>query len=305
MPDSVWAEPDCDAARGRDEALRRGSRETGAEREGRSRPRADRERILLGCGVPPVGLVHRQPGGLAAQIPRVAMVSTWNSRCGVAENTRNIVENASGSARFEIFADKQAVIIDPDRDHGVVREWVSRWQPELGDLDFALELSDPDVVHFQFNFGFFELDRLSGLINRQLERRAVVMTLHRTRDIDIEGELVSLSSIRSTLEHVDRLIVHQASDAQVLAEMGLSANVSVVPMGTAPPPKVSHTEARKMLGLGSRPVIGTFGFLLPHKGTLELVGVIDSLRAEFPDICLLALCARYPDVTLGLLRRAV
>jgi glycosyltransferase involved in cell wall biosynthesis len=52
-----------------------------------------------------------------------------------------------------------------------------------------------------------------------------------------------------------------------------------------------------MLRLGSRPVIGTFGFLLPHKGTLELVRAIDALRPEFPDICLLALCARYPDVT--------
>jgi glycosyltransferase involved in cell wall biosynthesis len=123
------------------------------------------------------------------------------------------------------------------------------------------------------------------------------MTLHRTRDIEIEGELVSLSSIRSTLERVDRLIVHQPSDARILADMGLAANVSVVPMGTAPPPRVSHADAREMLRLGTRPVIGTFGFLLPHKGTLDLVRAIDSLRDEFPDICLLALCARYPDVT--------
>ena len=174
---------------------------------------------------------------------------------------------------------------------------MSRWAPELGELDNALDMSDPDVVHVQFNFGFFELGLLSGLIQRQLERRAVVMTLHRTRDIDIEGELVSLRSIASTLQKVDRLIVHQASDARILDDMGLSANVSVVPMGTARPPEVSHAEARKMLGLGSRPVIGTFGFLLPHKGTLDLVRVVDSLRDEFPDICLLALCAHYPDVT--------
>ncbi len=225
------------------------------------------------------------------------MVTTWNSRCGVAENTRNIVENSADSVRFEIFADTQAELIDPSAERGVLRNWVNRWNPGLGSLDNALDLSNPDVVHIQFNFGFFELGALAGLIHRQLERRAVVMTLHRTRDIEIDGELVSLSSIRPILEAVNRLIVHQASDARILADMGLAANVSIVPMGTALPPKVSHEDARKVLGLGSRPVIGTFGFLLPHKGTLELVRVIDSLRTEFPDICLLALCARYPDIT--------
>ena len=42
--------------------------------------------------------------------------------------------------------------------------------------------------------------------------------------------------------------------------------------------------------------MGTFGFLLPHKGTLELLRAVDKLRAEFPDVLLLALCARYPDI---------
>ena len=53
---------------------------------------------------------------------------------------------------------------------------------------------------------------------------------------------------------------------------------------------------RDALELGSRPVVGTFGFLLPHKGTLELVKALDPLRAEFPDLLLVALCARYPHI---------
>jgi glycosyltransferase involved in cell wall biosynthesis len=296
VPDSVWAEPDCaqlavEMRRFADDPARPELKQ-----------KAARARRLIESEFSWDAVSNRWDSfiaslELAAQVPRVAMVSTWNSRCGVAENTRNIVDNAGGSISFEIFADMEAEIVDPESDRGVVRKWINRWNPELRALDNALDLSDPDVVHIQFNFGFFELTALSWLMNRQLERRGVVMTLHRTRDIDIEGELVSLSSIRPTLERVDRLIVHQASDARILAEMGLTSNVSVVPMGTALPPKVSHLQARKMLRLGSRPVIGTFGFLLPHKGTLELVRAIDALRPEFPDICLLALCARYPDVT--------
>ena len=233
----------------------------------------------------------------SAEKPRVAMVTTWNTRCGVAENTRNIVDRAEAQMAIDIFANADPEIIDPARELGVVRNWNDRWHPELAALEEALRLSDADVVHFQFNFGFFELSRLAHLIERELETRGVVVTFHRTKDATIDGEVVSLSSIKATLERVDRLIVHQADDARVLAEMGISENVTVVPLGASAPPAITSAEARAGLGLGTRPVVGTFGFLLPHKGTLELVRAVGVLRDEFPDICLLALCARYPDVT--------
>jgi glycosyltransferase involved in cell wall biosynthesis len=232
----------------------------------------------------------------AGEMPRVAMVTTWNVRCGVAENVRNIVDQSKGKFAIDILANLDPEIIDPARELGVLRTWEDRWHPDLDALEEALLLAGADIVHFQFNFGFFELSRLAQLIERQLETRGVVVTLHRTRDIVIDGEVVSLSSIRSTLERVDRLIVHQADDVQVLAAMGMSANVTVVPLGASAPPSVSQTEARAALRLGSRPVVGTFGFLLPHKGTLELVRSVGALREELPDICLLALCAHYPDV---------
>jgi glycosyltransferase involved in cell wall biosynthesis len=298
VPDSNWAEPDR-------EALASAMLRVADDPQSPDlMEKADRARDLVEKEFSWTAVTSRWDSFIAdleeaAENPRVAMVSTWNSRCGVAENTRNIVENSDGVVTFEIFADKEAQIVDPSMENGVTRAWLNRWNPELGELDGVLGLADPDVVHIQFNFGFYELDSLAGLMTRQLEQRAVVMTLHRTRDIEIDGDLVSLRSIRSTLERVDRLIVHQESDAQLLADIGLSANVSVVPMGTEPPPEISPEQAREMLGLGTRPVIGTFGFLLPHKGTLELIGVVDALRAEFPDICLLALCAHYPDVTSG------
>jgi glycosyltransferase involved in cell wall biosynthesis len=231
-----------------------------------------------------------------AENPRVAMVTTWNVRCGVAENVRSIVDHAQGKIAIDIFANVDPKIVDPARERGVLRSWVDRWQPDLRGLEEALRLSDADVAHFQFNFGFFELSRLAQLIERQLETRGVVVTLHRTKDITIDGEVVSLSSIKATLEQVDRLIVHQVDDAHVLADMGLLDNVTVVPLGASAPPSISPAEARAALGLGTQPVVGTFGFLLPHKGTLELVRALGALKEEFPDICLLALCAHYPDV---------
>ena len=224
------------------------------------------------------------------------MVTTWNSRCGIAENTRYIVHNSRHLIDFDIFADVGAELIDPLVEPGVIRTWKDRWQPDLTELEDALRLTDAEVLHVQFNFGFFEFHHMAELIERQLDVRGVVVTLHRTLDYDDRGELLSLRQIRSTLERVDRLIVHQESDAEYLAEIGLRDNVTVVPIGAASAPAVTPLQSREALGLGSRPVVGTFGFLLPHKGTLELLKAVDALRGEFPDILLLALCARYPNI---------
>jgi hypothetical protein len=100
----------------------------------------------------------------AGEKPRVAMVTTWNVRCGVAENVRGIVDHAKGEIAVDIFANIDPKIVDPAREIGVLRSWEDRWHPDLALLEEALRLSDADVVHFQFNFGFFELTELAGLI---------------------------------------------------------------------------------------------------------------------------------------------
>ena len=169
----------------------------------------------------------------SAEIQRVAMVTTWNSRCGIAENTRYIVEHSRHVFDFDLFADIDATVIDPVVDLGVSRTWKDRWTPDLSGLEDELRLTDAEVLHVQFNFGFFEFQRMADLIERQLEKRGVVVTLHRTRDYDDRGELLTLRQIASTLSKVDRLIVHQESDARFLAEMGLQENVTVVPIGAA------------------------------------------------------------------------
>ena len=127
---------------------------------------------------------------------RVAMVTSWNSRCGIAENSRYIVEHTRGRVDYDIFADVDAEVIDPAAESGVV--------PDLeGPLDArsrrawrtALLVSEADVLHVQFNFGFFEFGRLAELLDRQLDRRGVVLTMHRTLDYDDRGTLLTLRQI--------------------------------------------------------------------------------------------------------------
>ena len=291
---SRWAEPDVGALAG--ELLRMAAAPDAPE----VRERVARARRLIASTYTWAAAARRWRD-LIAEVEdelgcrRVAMVTSWNSRCGIAENSRYLVEHTQGEVAYDIFADVDVEVIDPSAERGVVRTWKDRWTPELGDLEDALLVSEADVLHVQFNFGFFEFGHLAELLDRQLDRRGVVLTMHRTLDYDDRGNLLTLRQIRDTLCRVDQLIVHQESDARYLADMGIEDNVTLVPIGSAPPPDLTPQEVRAALGLGERPVVGTFGFLLPHKGTLELVEAVDRLRADHPDVLLLALCARYPN----------
>lgn len=242
---------------------------------------------------------------IAAGQPHVAVISTWNSACGIAENTRYIVEGLGRHARVDVFADYREHVIDAAAEEGVTRCWISAFEPDLGHLEHELVGSRAEIIHLQFNFGFFGLSEMAAFTRAQRRRRAVVVSLHRTREIDVLGRPASLSSVARELAQLDQVIVHQEADRRYLERLGVTSNVSVVPLGAPPPPDISPEGARQELGLGSRPLLGTFGFLLPHKGLLDLLDVFATLRRELPDVHLIAACALHPDPASSLYEREV
>jgi glycosyltransferase involved in cell wall biosynthesis len=80
-----------------------------------------------------------------------------------------------------------------------------------------------------------------------------------------------------------------------LRSFGLTDNVVLIPQGALGPPGVTRDQAREAMRLGQRPTVATFGFLLPHKGTRELVEAVELVREELPDVLLIAPCAIHPD----------
>ena len=225
----------------------------------------------------------------------VAMVTPWNSRCGIAEYSRQLVTGFGTRARTVVLADRNVQPVDLGEEPSIARVWEDRWHPDLTDLTAAIGASPAELVHLQFNFGFFELGAMAAFIDAVAGERAVVVTFHATADTPIDGEIVSLGSIADALGRADLLIVHQQADLDRLARFGLVDNVRLVPQGAPGPPPVSREAAREALLLGDRPTVSTFGFLLPHKGTLELLRAIDLVRREVPDVLLLAPCAIHPD----------
>ncbi len=291
---SVWAEPDHGALV---EALRTAVREQDAPETATRVKRARsviEDRFSWGSAA---GRWHDFLRELqdSRSTPRVAVVSTWNSKCGIAEYSKYLMTSMPVPISYEVFANRGVEVVDDALEIGTSRCWWDRWKPDLRLLRQELEMSGSQVVHFQFNYGFFELEALGALIEDIRTDRGVVVTLHRTSDAEIDGETVSLGSITDKLALADRLIVHQPSDLERLEAFGLGDNVELIEHGAAGVPPLSVADAKSAIGLSGSTVVATFGFLLPHKGTLRLVGLLDRLKEEFPDVVLLALTALHPD----------
>jgi glycosyltransferase involved in cell wall biosynthesis len=303
VPGSMWAEPDMVALGHRMRTIYDDPSEPAiAERVARARDLVAERFSWRAVGERWHGFIQRLER--RRRVPRVATVTTWNSRCGIAEYSRYIVAHLGRHAAAEIYADLGAEVLSTDDDVGVVRTWRNRWEPDLTALQDALSRSAADLVHIQFNLGFYELQRLASLIEHEMEQRPVVITLHKTRDTLVEGEVVSLAEIATTLEKVDRVIVHQPGDRAVLEDMGIHANVVVIPHGGASDVDLpDRAELRSRLGLDGRRVLSTFGFLLPHKGTVELIRAVGLMRRTMPDIHLLVISAIHPDASSSAYRR--
>ena len=67
-------------------------------------------------------------------------------------------------------------------------------------------------------------------------------------------------------------MVHSKADVENLEKLGIAANVAMIPHGIYPPP----LQSAETLPVNGR-VLGTFGFLLPHKGQIQLVEAFERL----------------------------
>ena len=228
---------------------------------------------------------------------RLAMVTSWDARCGIAEYSRYLlaalVRAAPGIHPAVLCSTPDGVWPEPP-----VPSYPCWDMPPVGNLRSLasyVDVLEADVVHFQHNFGFYEQDEFAAVVEQLREAgKKVVVTFHRTADLVRDGTVISLQRIAPALRRADALLVHSDADVQRLHSFGLRDNVHRIAHGTA---LFGHIDRslRQSWGLRLDPVIGTFGFLLPHKGLLELLEAIDRLRARHRGIGLLAQCALHRD----------
>jgi len=285
-PGSLWAEPDVDdltaALRETAAALRDpAGRAALAERTRRARVRAAQR-------LRPAAFVRRLEDAaldllLSPPLPRlrVAWVTSWEVRCGVAEYARQLLRampDDPAVASHVVLSDErwQPAGDAPDAASPRVRPcWRIGDPASLPGLAAAISAEDPHVVVLQHQPGLIGWRGLADLVaSPALRDRTVVVTLHNTAHL-VEEE-PERASVAAALQGVDRLLVHAPGDLERLASIGLSRNVTLVPHGVKarpePPPRAA----------AGGPIIGSYGFLLPGKGIGELIRAFSILRRDRP-----------------------
>lgn len=224
--------------------------------------------------------------------PDVAMVTTWNSKCGIAEYSRFIVEEMNKYVRFTIYPNYGVALLKKDEDYVAERLWDNAFRGDLKALTDKLKDSNHEIINLQFNFGFFNLKCLQDMIEQLHSKKKVVITFHKTEDADVGGKIVSLRSIAGSLNKCALLVVHQERDKEVLVSFGISPEIiKVIAHGQLKYPYVSPATAKRKKGIESSFVFGSYGFLLPHKGILEAIEAVSIIKKEVPDVLYIASCA--------------
>ncbi len=223
----------------------------------------------------------------AVRPPKVAILSTWRTRCGIADYTEMLVGSLPVGADVVIYAERTACGA-PDGPR-VRKNWTLGAR-ETRALAEDLATDRPDVLLVQHNPGLLDETGLE-LVSRACREHAVklVVTLHAARFLD-PGRIPG-----SPLATADRLYVHRVEDAAWLRDRGVAAPIRAFAQGIPRLPPRSIDDAKRVLGLDGRTVVGHFGFARPHKGTLELIGAFDWLAPALPALELLLLTSEYPS----------
>jgi glycosyltransferase involved in cell wall biosynthesis len=236
----------------------------------------------------------RESGALS-NITNLAFLTTWQTRCGIAEYTsclinaltlRNvncwvlaISESSSVACAPANSTSLSAAVLDMNRYEERGAE---------GDLVDKCRTMGIEWVSFQYHPIFYSEDTLVRLVNACVRSGLrVSVTLHNTQIMSVEC-LSELGAIGATL------LVHSIEEQQRLASL-ITAKISRLPFGVLEVTDEPSGDARRRLGISDSPVIGTFGFLREHKGLLEIIEATAFLRDLFPNIFLLGMNALYPS----------
>ena len=90
--------------------------------------------------------------------------------------------------------------------------------------------------------------------------------MHASRSIINRSRYTRVGKDNSQAVGVNPVSENSNADVENLKLLGIEENVVMIPHGIYPPP----SDSSQALPVDGR-VMGTFGFLLPHKGQLELV----------------------------------
>ncbi len=200
----------------------------------------------------------------------IGWVSTWNEKCGIAVHSENILAHFSDD--YLILAPEDYSKIRDDE------EFVRRcWKKKNHDFHELISIVNKEgitTVLIQHHPGFMLFAHLNNLINELVENGVVVsVILHNTKERPLIFRTNRIDKAVPGMKLCRNILVHQKGDVERLQSLGLEGNIVLIPHGIYPPPKDSSG-----LSIPEGRVMGTFGFMLRHKGFPELIRAFSVLR---------------------------
>lgn len=222
------------------------------------------------------------------KIPKVGMVTTWNTPCGIATHAEHLLANFP--ADVVILANWTNETVSEDEPN-VTRCWEQDDANPMTELSEMIDLLNLDALIVQFQYGFYNFENLSSFIKEQRKKnRLLYFVLHSTTDWKDGSK--KMSELAEAFSMCQRLIAHSIQDLNRLKNLGLIDNVALLPPGVniknIPPPIKSSIFKERF-------VIASYGFFMPHKGFIELLEAFNLLVQSGADLHLLMVTSEYPD----------
>lgn len=210
----------------------------------------------------------------------VSVVTPWASPCGIAEYSKSQMLKLMDDPKIHL------TIYCDERTRNEADDVNICWR--VGDTNSVLDALEsiktdlPDVLLIQHQPSLFQLSVYvcEQLASIRSNGTVVLLELHSTQQVLVEN--IAEPAMARALRQLDRIIVHSPNALNDLFELGVSTNAMLMPLGMIDPPaSMSPNITRAALSIPDNAIVlGTFGFLMPHKGIDTLILSLDSLEAS-------------------------
>lgn len=228
----------------------------------------------------------------------LAWVSSFNTKCGIATYSSYLIDKIKEpNIDIKIYANYDDEIVYDLLEDGVIRCWENRFDENSELLVDEIVKQNSTHALINFNFGFFSMKNLAYIIEKLKEKGIkIIIIFHSVQDVTIAGLESSLSWIKDSLSKVDKLLVHNIDDLNILKSFGLEKNAKLFPHGVKiyPDREKQQEQIKQKLNIANKFILASYGFLLPHKGIKELIQAYKEVVNTKPDTHLLLVNSLYP-----------
>lgn len=229
---------------------------------------------------------------------RIALVGCFRPRrCGIATYTADVHDHLRrehpeiGIGVYALRADP-AEADDPDIKARIDADDPASYRAAAA----AINRSGVDAVWLQHEFGIFGGPAGAMLLDL-VERIAapLMVTFHTVLAAPTDDQRRVMTAL---VARASRLMVMSDHGRQILIDTyGASPDaIALIEHGTPIRPFAPQSPLRKMLGIGDRPILSTFGLLGPGKGLETAIRALPAIVEQHPDILYRIVGATHPNL---------